>query len=332
MTDRKQDGGDVWVEIAFAVIGFAITTIAFILTLFIQVFFWAAKSSLSRRFNLQMLSAGSKADQEFYRALKWLALGGLLVTLFCGYRQGYASVSDLHGWLELLAYLIIAVVCGMIFSMMHWIGQYARDPDVQRQMAGRKAEAHVQQVLERVAVDYPNSRVLHGALLVFQGGTAEEFSVEIDHLFVTPSNIFLVETKYKSGAITPTADAKEWRVIAKDGSASTMRNALVQAKNSVNVLRRQISLPVKPIPLVVVHGAEVRLIDAPGNVITADRLPQAIAAFVMTATATIDPEIVLSRVRAQIATDEASMTRHVARAAQARERAELQTIVDSASY
>lgn len=228
-------------------------------------------------------------------------------------------------------YLALAIVCALVFNVVAWLKENFEDPATQKKLAGINAERQVRQRIEAFQRHCPEALALHGALLVFQEGTDQEFSVETDHVLITPRNLFVIETKYKSGTIHAAAEAKDWTVTSAQRD-SRMRNALNQAKNTARVMSRQVPLPVAPVPIVAIHGNDVQLMDTPANVVTDENLVAVIEAFEASQTERrFDPVAVAERLNHYCSADPAVLQRHVARAEQARRRAEMAAIVEAAS-
>jgi hypothetical protein len=159
----------------------------------------------------------------------------------------------------------------------------------------------------------------------------EEFSVEVDHVVITKRNIYLIETKYKSGTIVADADAPVWTVRAAHGQ-TTMRNALTQCKNACRVLQQQFDLPCAPIPLVAIQGKELVLVGQPGNVLQADLVIAAIDGFDdHQHEDRLAPKTIAANFAPHIAADAGARKRHVARAESARYKAGMADIVKTAS-
>jgi hypothetical protein len=226
---------------------------------------------------------------------------------------------------------LMCLASAISFDIFAWLEEYANDPDTQKHLAGQKAEQLVRELVDDYRDQSANAQSLHGALFVFHPGAAHEFSVEVDHLLVTHCNVFVIETKYKSGAITAAAEASDWEVETSSGS-TRMRNALKQAKNAARVLQQQLTLACEIVPVVAIAGNEVRIVNGPTNVVTAYDLPGTLHAFEFTKEMRIaNPAHVLVQLQKYISTDPAAMRRHIARAETARIRNEMAEIVQAAS-
>lgn len=220
------------------------------------------------------------------------------------------------------------------YNVVHWLGKLSEDPDVRRRAAGNEAEAYVKSAVDSLSVVYPGAQALHGTLLVFDSVLSEqgEYSVEIDHLFVTRHNCYLIETKYRNATVHAATAAPQWRTTAQDGSEGVMRNALLQVKNSARVLEKTLSLPYKLVPIVAVHGEHTQIIDGPANVVRSDRLPEIIAAFEQIENSKkLDPAALLDSLRTFVCTGEVAMQKHIERANQAKQRAEAKAVVNATS-
>lgn len=178
------------------------------------------------------------------------------------------------GWTLFWSILILT-----IYGWLIWPKKEDPEADARlaKTLAGVEAEKHVQQVLKNhIKTQCKSGLVLHNKLFVFNPDAPNEYSAEVDHIFIGKYNIYAIETKFKSGQIWADADAKEWTVI-NGQHESSMRNALHQVKNTVRVLSKEFTLP-QIIPIVAIHGTNVSIVG-PSNVVAADRLGQIISAF-----------------------------------------------------
>lgn len=220
---------------------------------------------------------------------------------------------------------------GLLCSVMHWLRGYGRDPAVQREVAGWRAEAFVVTLLERARRLHLDWQLWHGVLLVFEEGTSDEFSVEVDHLLVTASQVFVIETKWKSGTIVAHPTAAQWQVCTPHGNG-TMRNALIQAKQTARVLRQQWQLDAPVIPLVAIHGQSTRIVEGPGNVVVAEDILQVLQAFDSAPSEHHStPTGLAAHLHRHRRTSQQAMRAHIARAQQAQLKAEKKHYVDTAS-
>jgi hypothetical protein len=161
--------------------------------------------------------------------------------------------------------------------------------------------------------------------------STNEFSVEADHIVVTRKSIYLIETKYRSGTIAANADANFWKVIASPDE-TRMRNALKQAKNSAAVLKRECQLPYQVIPLVAIVGKDVKITDAPANVIPAGDLLKVIDAFEFgSPSAELHSAGIIAALMRHTFTDKESVANHISRANLAKSRLEMHDIVTASS-
>lgn len=230
-----------------------------------------------------------------------------------------------------ILYAIGMLLCTVAFNAIHWIEQHFHTPAFQKKLAGRAAENHVKKLVHDYQRRLNASRSLHGVLFVFHPGTDREFSAEADHLLITERNIFVIETKYKSGTISAMPHSSHWEVISRHGTDS-MQNALKQAKNTARVLKHQYSLPCKPIPLVAIQGNDVRIVDGPSNVVRAENLLAVIDAFESAQSiALLNPVEMAERLSQYVSQDRAAQNKHIARAQSAQRRREVKSIVANAS-
>lgn len=234
---------------------------------------------------------------------------------------------------RLFLHLLVALAGGMFYMMHRWVVTYQNDPRLQKDLSGKLAERAVSKELNRQLIGRRGAKVLHNTLLVFNAGTDDEFSAEVDHLLVTQHQVYIVETKYKSGIITISPTAARWDV-AKAGATSTMRNALLQATNTLRVVRKECNLHVEAIPLVVFVGKNA-LIDNPSNVVQLKELSRTIQSLELDAihhgVPSIDPDAVISQIQRFVAHDAAAFERHRRRALLAQDKAEMAAAGDAAT-
>ncbi|WP_321935321.1 nuclease-related domain-containing protein [Paraburkholderia sp. J8-2] len=196
--------------------------------------------------------------------------------------------------------ILLAVVCwpfgGMLFSIpfghrLGWVLYFAvqiygviawvrwNSVDARQTRAGKWAEKEVARHLRRIA-SRCNGVVLNNLLLVVNRDRPDEFSMELDHLLITPHNVFVVESKHRTGTIWVKDDAREWEVRTAQRS-SRMRNALVQVKNTCRQLNRFFDAPYDAIPVVAIASKQgtVEIQGGISNVVTPDRLDALVTAF-----------------------------------------------------
>ncbi|HEY8100248.1 MAG TPA: nuclease-related domain-containing protein [Burkholderiaceae bacterium] len=212
------------------------------------------------------------------------------------------------------------------------------DPDTAKLRAGKEAEDYVQALIDSYVQNNPTHQALHNKLFVFNAGMPNEYSAEVDHLLITQRNLFLIETKYKSGTIHAVHDAKEWRTVSHandDGQqrSGEMRNALLQAKNTAKVLTREFSLPTKIIPIVAIYGNDVSIVNGPSNVVAADKLIDVITMFERHANGNtdLDVEDIATTLLGQCSRDPAALEKHKACAQGKGEQREIEQFVQNAS-
>lgn len=272
------------------------------------------------------------AWKRFCLPVKWLAAAVFLVTMVRVALQLLARPLPPTTWLLESAYLFAGLLSGLLFCILHWLEQHHHDPQVQKIQAGRNAERYVQKIIDAVALSYPGARSLHGVLFVFNPGTAHEYSAEADHLLMTKNQLYLIETKYKSGTIHVDADAPQWQTVCAQGSKGSMRNALLQAKNTARVLQREVRLPCPLVPVVVIHGRKNEIVGGPANVVSVVDLIKLLDAFELAQQpGPVKPEEVAAQLMQFASTDPGALARHIERARQARLRSDRQTMVQSAS-
>ena len=293
--------------------------------------FYFLRRPISRALNLEKHSASWSSMKWLYRPIKWLA-GFLCIVFIIGATDKLTlPATHLDLIIVRLLDLCVGLAFGFLFNILHWLERYAEDPVIQKKIAGIQAERYVQKLIEKNQRDFAGARSLHGTLFVFNEGTPGEFSVEADHILITERNIFLIETKYKSGTISAGADSARWMVSSRQGEGE-MANALKQAKNAAQVLQRQAALPCEVIPLVAIKGNDVNIVDGPTNVFRAENLVNVLHAFEHSKPRPIlDPVAVAAMLLSHIRNDKAAMERHIDRAQAARTRAEQDAIVNAAS-
>jgi hypothetical protein len=312
-------------------LGCVIAACVWTMTTGMLALFFLLKRPLSRALHLEWHSARWSSLQWCYLPLKWLAGLLCLIALANASHQLSAPPARTDQIIAGLLALCVGLACGLLFNVLHWMERYARDPAIQKKMAGIAAERYVQRLIEEYRQDCPGSRALHGKLFVFHANTPEEFSVEADHLLITERNIFVIETKCKSGTVSAQVDASTWKVSSPHGDGD-MRNALQQAKNAARVLQRQAALPCELIPLVAIKGNDVTIVDGPTNVLVAAHLINVLRAFEHGKPDPIlDPASVTALLLPHMHDDPAAMARHIQRAKAAKARAQMTAIVNAAS-
>lgn len=294
--------------------------------------FHFSKKTLSASLRLERNSMRWPLLKRFCLPVKWLAATVFLViTVRLAVHLLIKPVASTSLLLE-AAYLFVGLLSGFIFSTLHWLEQNYNDPHIQKIQAGHSAERYVQKIIEAAALRYPGSRSLHGVLFVFNAGTAQEFSAEADHILMTQNQLYLIETKFKSGTIHADPQTPQWQTVCAQGNKGSMRNALHQAKNTANVLKREAHLPCPMVPIVVIHGRETRIVDGPANVVNVVDLIKLLDAFELARQqGPIKPDEVATQLMQFATTESGALARHIERAEQARLRADLRTIVQSSS-
>jgi hypothetical protein len=266
-----------------------------------------------------------------YLPIKWIMLMAFSYFGFQVINQFRQETVTYSTVLIGILYIIGMLLCAVVFNAIHWMEQHFQTPSFQKKLAGIAAEDHVKKLVHAHQRNLTSSLSLHGALFVFRPGVDREFSVEADHVLITERNLFVIETKYKSGTISANATAAQWNVTTAHGQ-SNMRNALKQVKNTAQVLARECSLSCIPVPLVAMVGRDLTITDAPTNVVRAEEISHVIDAFeARQLNPLFDPDQVLNALRGHIATDKDAWQKHVARAEQAKTRDAMACIVESAS-
>jgi hypothetical protein len=294
-------------------------------------FFWAKKPA-SDALQLKRLSASWPAMKWLYIPVQWtaglFAMGVALIGIHDIY-TGHLTLDSVS--LSVLVFLVVPL-CGLVFMIFDWMEAYHLDPQAQKDLAGTKAEVLVEKIIEINRGCYPQCESLHGTLFVFNRGTPEEYSVEADHILITTHNIFLVETKYKSGIIFADADSPNWKISTRQGQG-VMRNALLQVKNTARALQKEFGSVQNIVPIVAIYGLDVSIVGGPGNVVWAHNLLDAIDAFelVNQEQKKLDPPAILAELKLKVSTESRDFDKHLTRANAAKRRAELSEIVKSSS-
>ncbi|KRB74254.1 nuclease-related domain-containing protein [Noviherbaspirillum sp. Root189] len=280
-----------------------------------------------------------RAERYVHSAGGIKLLKGLVICMYAGAIYALFVIAPSKDvWIERFIWTLGAICTAasgtFAYNIIHWIGELSEDPDIRRHAAGNEAEAYVKSTIDALSAVYPEARALHGTLLVFDSALPQqgEYSIEIDHLFVTRHNCYLIETKYRNATVHAATAAPQWRTTAQGGSEGAMRNALSQVKNSARVLEQALSLPYKLVPIVAIHGEHTQIVDGPANVVRSDRLPNIIAAFEQVENSkTLDPTALVNSLNPFVRTGEDAMGKHIERANQAKQRAEAKAVVNATS-
>jgi hypothetical protein len=300
------------------------------------------KGHLWRRFDIESIAIWwvNKWDWLHF-IVKWGAATVLSAILIALVNEIYFAKSLNPFWLTLaiIGAAPVAGLCAFVYGFMCWLAKIMSDPEVRQRAAGKEAEEQIQGVIELYIKRQVGGRTLHGPLLVFHAGTPNEYSAELDHVLVTPRNLYLIETKYKSGTIHARETDAEWLVENSQGT-TYMRSALLQVKNSANVIRRELNLSIPIVPLVAFVGRDVAVVDGPSNVMAGEHLPNVVAAFEQNSAANTlyQPDEIISKLQSFRVVGRAARLKHDERAKAKRERlaedrrkAEAARIVRSAS-
>lgn len=229
------------------------------------------------------------------------------------YAHSHESAQYIEGLIENL-YLFTLLPASFLVAVGKWIEEVASSPDIQKRVAGHRAEEQVKKLIDSEICPRLDAIALHNSLFVFNENTDNEFSAEVDHIIVSSRNFYLIETKYKSGTIFADANEDAWVVRTAHGEGS-MRNALNQAKNSSEILFKKCSLSVQPIPIVVIVGNNPNLVGNPSNVVTGDGLLRLIQAFerISESSSRADPSNIIAKLHAFINKDQFAYERHIER-------------------
>lgn len=295
------------------------------------LFFWA-KAPISNAFRLKSASVYWPILRWLFLPLQWAAGLYAMAALLIAIHDLYTGHLLLGPARQAVLVFVTAPLAALVFMIFDWAALYSADPQVRMDLAGKRAEAMVKKIIELRRPAYAPCEAFHGALLVFNRGASNEYSVEVDHILITPHNLFLIETKYKSGTIHANPDSPTWKT-ETDIGPGVMRNALRQVKNAARVLEKEFAHIPPIVPLVAIHGEGVTIVGGPGNVVSAYELPRAIEAFEFSSQrrAALNPSSVLNALQSRVSTDASDWERHIARADVVRYRAELHEIVRTSS-
>ncbi len=341
---KNNKDSDVFTWLLSLLLAITYLVTSFVLTYWMRALFFYAKKPVIEKLKLDALSPTWPTLKWLYRAISWTAgfmflLGAVqcirdiafLMKLEPMPKEFSANLIGSSLIVDTMFAFLWSLACAFVFNVIHWIKECYSNPDVQKKLAGIKAEQFVQKVLKMGQSRYPEAQILNGVLFVFNAGTATEFSVEVDHLVITQRNIYAIETKRKSGNIFADASAREWRVVTAHGEGS-MRNALLQSKNAARVLHQQFALPFTPIPLVAIMGNNLNIVGGPGNVFDAQLIISVMDGFDFAQKEIrINPKEILDRLTPFIVTDALAKKRHIERANMAGYKATIANIVNTAS-
>ncbi|SFB21485.1 Nuclease-related domain-containing protein [Collimonas sp. OK607] len=332
MSHQKNNNDDFLTAVGSAVLAWGVLAMMWATTTIMLAIFFLLKRPISRALHLERCSTSWSSTKLLYGPIKCLASILFLFVFFVTAKKLSATPTHVDQITVYMLALCAALPCGLLFNILHWMQQYAEDPAIQKKMAGIAAERYVQKLIEDFRKkDLPASRSLHGKLFVFNEHAPSEFSVEVDHMLITERNVFVIETKCKSGTLSARADSPTWKVSSPYGDTD-MRNALKQVKNAIRVLQRQTALPCELIPLVAIKGNDVKIDNGPTNVLVAANLANVLRAFEHGKPHPIlDPASVTALLLPHVNDDPAAMERHIERANAARARAEMTEIVNAAS-
>jgi hypothetical protein len=323
---KKQD------DTLFSALLGALFAIPFLALLFLMTCpFYFFKGHLSRKFHLERAALYWPIAKWPLLALKWISAIGFAYSLLCVVFHFYGKQApSAHGF-SLPLYLATSLLCSLVFNLVSWTAELFDSPEFQKKLAGVKAERFVKNLIESHRHRYPEAQTMHGALFVFNPGTDNEYSLEIDHVLITPKNIFVIETKYKSGTVHVDPSADMWKVTSEHGHTH-MRNALAQVKNAARIIEKQLKLSAPPIPVVVIKGNGLTLIDAPTNVVCSQDLVRVIDAFELNRENNVhNSAAIMEQLLRHRSSDMAALERHMKRATIASESDQISRIVNSAS-
>ncbi len=190
-----------------------------------------------------------------------------------------------------------------------------KQPEVQQDLAGRRAESEVNTTIRLGFPAKQGWATFENSLFVFNEGTPEEWSTEVDNIIVGQRGVYLIEAKFKSGTIQADPDASQWTVTNNERT-TTMRNALDQVRNQCAALRSNLDIGrVHVIPIVAIYGNNLE-IHGPSNVVPSKQLTEVVLAFEheLGAHNAIDFPAVVQGIRDARSRDKSAMRRHIERA------------------
>lgn len=292
-----------------------------------QLVFFPVKKLLTNKIDLLGLSWHVHSNPFLSKNLS-LFINSL--SIFFIYMLVEAGLNLQQKPILVLPCVIGALLSAQIIAILVWLGEYADDAEVQKCNSGKQAEDLVDRIISVNQNALGTSKLLKNCLFVFSRGQESEFSVEADHMLITQKNIFLIETKRKSGEIYCDQNSNEWSIWTPNGETK-MRNALRQVLNSKRALERQFKLPVAITPIVVFVGKDTRIVDGPSNVVTSNELIQLIKAFEQQKTiCDVEIQEIFEIMGSCISNDPSDFALHVKRAQDAQSRKISKNIVQSA--
>lgn len=219
----------------------------------------------------------------------------------------------------------------VIATIRYKISRVVDSSEYQQMLAGAKAENTVKKLIEFIELSKNGWVAYHNILLVFNKEMPNEWSREIDHLLIRGNSVYIIETKYKSGTIYANKDCYTWRV-ENNEQESKMRNALEQVIKACEIFDREFNLPqFTAIPIVAIVGNNVKIINAPTNVVTYLNLGTVISAFELNnKNNKINTAELINSLNKSIATDKQYFERHIKRAEKLKREDEYSEIVAGA--
>lgn len=212
-------------------------------------------------------------------------------------------------------YVFLGLPSFIIATIRYKISQVIDSSEYQQLLSGIRAENTVKKFIEAIAPSKNGWSTYHNILLVFNKGLSTEWSREIDHLMIRNNSVYIIETKYKSGTIYANIDYDTWRV-ENNGQESKMRNALKQVIKACEIFDREFNLPnFTAIPIVAIVGNDVKIVNAPTNVVSYLDFGTVISAFEFNhENKKINTSELINSLNKSMATDRKSFERHIKRA------------------
>lgn len=237
----------------------------------------------------------------------------------------------INGHVAYIIFVILGFSAIFLATIRNTVSNLIGSSNYQQVLSGVNAEKTVKNFIEAIAPSKNGWSTYHNILLVFNKGLSTEWSREIDHLLIRGNSVYIIETKYKSGTIYANKDCDTWSVENND-QESKMRNALKQVIKACEIFDREFNLPsFTAIPIVVIVGNNVQIVNAPTNVIGYLNLGTVISAFELNhQNNKINTRTLIDSLNKSIATDKQSFERHIKRAEEVKRKDGYRKIVSGA--
>jgi hypothetical protein len=221
---------------------------------------------------------------------------------------------NINGHIAYIIIVILGFLSIFLATIRNTVSNLICSSKYQQILSGVNAEKTVKNLIEAIAPSKNGWSTYHNILLVFNKGLPTEWSREIDHLMIRNNSVYIIETKYKSGTIYANKDYDTWRVENND-QESKMRNALKQVIKACEIFDREFNLPnFTAVPIVAIVGNNVKIVNAPTNVVSYLDLVSVISAFELNHNNKINTSELINSLNKFIATDKQYFERHIKRA------------------